>query len=266
MNKSTVTENMADRAATTKRRIATVVLVLAVVLLVAVIASEIAHPNQSPPPIGTAAHIPGQRTNILPQPDFLTACSPSHYDNSHKCVTSALSAINNARGIEGLPAMALPSNWNILTPPEQLFVMTNLERTARGLVPISGLSVSLNSIAATAAANGQDPQLSAGGIYTTVGANWIQGYSNPLEAVYEWVYDDGVGSSNLACTPSNLSPCWAHRANVLISLNCDYCSMGTAYAPTDSGGKPCSFAEVLVETTEPLQTIFTWAQEQPYLN
>ena len=34
--------------------------------------------------------------------------------------------------------MSLPSNWNSLTPPEQLFVLTNLERIDRGIAPDRG--------------------------------------------------------------------------------------------------------------------------------
>ncbi|MCL4446406.1 MAG: hypothetical protein M1134_06005 [Actinobacteria bacterium] len=257
---------MAATRSTTKRHVATIVLALAVASFAVVVLREVTHPRYSPPPIGTAVQIAGQRTNILPQPDFLAACSSTHYDNSRNCTDTVVSAINNARVIEGLPTIALPSNWYVLTPEEQLFVATNLERSARGLVPISAMSESLNNVAGAAARNGEDPKLSAGGIYTSVAANWIQGYSNPLEAVYEWVYDDGVGSSNLACTASNLSPCWAHRANVLVSLSCEYCSIGAAYAPRDSSGKPCSYAEVLVETTTYLPAAFTWQQEQPYLS
>ncbi len=94
--------------------------------------------------------------------------------------------------------LGLPTNWSRLTAGEQLFVVTDIERAARGAA------------------------------LTTVAANWIQGYGSPLEALYEWLYDDGVGSSNTECTVA---------------------------------GQSLSFAEVLVESTVPVPYVFTWAQE-----
>lgn len=249
-----------------RHKVVSLILAIVVLVFAVVIFNELLHPGHGAPPIGSAVQIPGQRTNILPQPDFLTVCSPTNYDNSPNCTQSVLSALNNAQATESLTPMTLPSNWYTLSPSEQLFVATNLERTVRGLPPVLGVSTSLNAIAKAGTQVGQDPQLSAGGIYTSVGANWIQGYSNPLEAIYEWVYDDGVGSSNVACSATNLAPCWGHRANVLLPIPCIYCAMGAAYSSTDSSGNPCSFAEVLVETTVPVSTSFTWAQEQTYLS
>lgn len=240
--------------------------VVALAAVAAVILYEVAHPTHRAASEGTAVAVPGQRTNILPDPDFLTACSTTQYDDSSSCVQTVLAAIDNARGQEGLLSMELPTNWASLTPAEQLFVAVNLERTARGLNPITGLSPDLNSAAAEGAQAGSDPPATAGGDLTTVGANWTQGYSNSLQAIYEWLYDDGLGSSNSDCTRQDLSGCWAHRANILLPLACTACAMGAAYEPADAAGDPFSYAVVLAESTTPLPLGFTWAQEQPYLH
>lgn len=88
---------------------------------------------------------------------------------------------------------------------------------------------------------------------------------NPLEVVYEWLYDDGLGSSNHDCTRSDLTACWGHHDNLLAPLACSACVVGAAFAPTDHAGQPLSYAEVLVETTASPTPVFTWSQEQPYL-
>ena len=236
-------------------------LVVAVVVVVAVIVEEASHPAVHPPAIGTAISVPGQRVNILPDPDFLTACSATAYDDSSNCVNTTVQAINNARATEGLPSMTLPGNWRQLTPAQQLFVATNLERTARNLGPMSGLTDDLDGVAASAAQAGGDPQLTAGGELSTVAGNWIQGYSNPLEAVYEWVYDDGPGSSNLECTAQSTSSCWKHRANILVPLACTTCVMGAGFSTTDARNERLSMSVVLVETGAPGAVTFTWASE-----
>jgi|GEM_PF-6730725 len=248
-----------------RARVVVLLLVVALMALAVVIVDDVVIGSRPFPPEGTAVVVAGQRTNILPSPDFLTACSASQYDDSGPCVTTTLQAINHARAREGLAPMVLPTNWGQLTPAEQLFVATNLERTARGLTPVSGMSDGLNQVAARAAADGTDPQLKAGGSLTTVAGNWIQGYSSPLEALYIWVYDDGLGSTNSDCSRQALSGCWAHRANVLVPLPCSACALGAAFAPTDAAADPLSYAEVLVESLTPLTDSFSWAEEQPYL-
>ena len=54
--------------------------------------------------------------------------------------------------------MSLPSNYPSLTPPEQLFVLTDLERIDRGLPPITGLAANLNAYAQAGANAHTDPR------------------------------------------------------------------------------------------------------------
>ena len=88
---------------------------------------------------------------------------------------------------------------------------------------------------------------------------------NPLEAVYFWMYDDGAGSANVDCTPSNHSGCWGHRQNVLIKLPCRDCVMGTGFAAGGYKGYP-SLSELLVETSGTPAVDFTWQEESAFLS
>lgn len=160
--------------------------------------------------------------------------------------------------------MALPSNWTSLTVEQQIFVVTNLERTVRGLPPLAGMVDALDQSAAQGAASGTDPSPPSGYPYSEWGANWAGAVGNPLEAMYYWMYDDGEGSANIDCTSTNTSGCWGHRDNVLLNMACDTCVIGTGYSATGWNGDP-SMAELLVEQSSQPAMVFTWQQEQPYL-
>jgi hypothetical protein len=203
-------------------------------------------------------------TSIAPQPDFLTACASSGYDDSSGCESATLAAIDNGRRAEALPGMSLPSNWNALTAQQQLYVATNLERMVRGLPPLTAMATALDQAAAVGAATGDDPAPPGGFPFLQWGANWAGGVSNPLEAVYYWMYDDGPGSSNADCTSGDSSGCWGHRDMILMSLSCSPCVMGTGFDANGWGGQP-SWAELLVGMSSTPAADFTWQQESPYL-
>ena len=202
--------------------------------------------------------------SIPPQPNFLSACSATAYDNSSGCVSTTLAAIAHGRSAEGLPAMSLPTNWNALGPGEQLYVATNLERTVRGLPPLSALATVLDAAASAGAASGIDPSPPGGFPALQWGANWAGGMGNPLEAVYYWMYDDGPGSSNADCTPGDSGGCWGHRDKILMSLTCSPCVMGTGFDANGWDGQP-SWAELLVGMSSTPAADFTWEQESPYI-
>jgi hypothetical protein len=160
--------------------------------------------------------------------------------------------------------MSLPGNWGALTPQEQLYVGTNLERTVRGLAALSAMATVLDQSAAQGAATGNDPAPPGGFPFEQWGANWAGGMGNPLEAIYYWMYDDGPGSSNADCTPGHTSGCWGHRDELLLTLTCTPCVMGTGFAVHGWGGQP-SWAELLVGTSGSPALDFTWQQESAYL-
>ena len=197
--------------------------------------------------------------NIPPSPNFLSSCSGSQYDNSSGCANAVLQAIANARTYEGLGPMSVPASWYSLSPSEQLFVATNLERVDRGLPALSGMATALDGSATQGAQQSQDPQPPAGFPWSSWGSNWAGAVGSPLEAIYFWMYDDGQGSGNIDCTQSNTSGCWGHRDNVLMALQCGPCLMGTGFDANGYQGYP-SWAEILVDTSGSPQLDFSWSQ------
>ncbi len=209
-----------------------------------------------------ATALPDPVSNIAPNPNFLASCGFTAYNGSFSCVWEVVSAIDNARSSEGLPPMVLPTNWASLTPAEQLFVATNLERSVRGLAPLSAMAPALDAAAAQGAAADADPRVPPGFPWTSVGGNWAGPVGNPLEAMYYWMYDDGLGSTNIDCSLSNVSACWGHRQNLLLPLASGLFVMGGAWGTTPQGAT--SVTELIVGTRGPVITDFRWAQEQPY--
>lgn len=253
----------------------------------------------TPPVRAVTQRLSNPSANIIPSPNFLQSgqCTTTAGSGSctNPCVTSALKwpvfsndpgctnyilqAINTARGDEGLSTMTLPSNWFSLSQDQQLFVVANLERTARGLPPYIGLNAALSANAQHAAATNSDPSLASGFSVGNdaqgspgMGGAWAGGFS-VLAADYMWMYDDGWGgsaaaTSNVACTSSGASGCWAHRDELLgsdpgfnpgVGLNCTDCEMGTGFAVV---GGSSSFADLIeLPSAAPPAMTFTWSQE-----
>lgn len=220
-------------------------------------------PQQPPSPPPTRSVVTSL-TDIPPSPDFLRSCSDTGYDDSAQCVNNTVAAIDNARAQEGLPGMTLPTNWTSLTPQQQSFVATNLERTVRDLSPLSAMATAVDQDAQQAAAAAQDPSVPADFPYSQWAGAWAGELGNPLEAMYLWMYDDGEGSGNLDCTPSVTWGCWKHRDTILSVMSCTPCVMGAGFAPGAYQGMP-SITVLLVNTSGSPESDFTWQQEEPYL-
>lgn len=256
-------------------------------------------------PAASSGILPGGNParNIAPHPNFIAAgtCTRSShgwtctnpcvtpelsfpsYTNSPRCLHFILRAINHARRREGVRRMALPANFQNLSVPEQLFVLANLERTARGLPPYLGLNAHLTSEAQRSADQGGDPSLAPGfavGVdaqgYYGMGGAWSSGFT-PLAADYFWMYDDGWGGSahtfNIACTSASAAACWAHRDQLLgydprfnpgVGLRCATCEMGTGF--TIAGASSSYVDLVELPAASPPAMTFTWADNVlPYL-
>lgn len=156
--------------------------------------------------------------------------------------------------------MVLPSNWGALSAQQQLFVATNLERTARGLPALSTMVSPLDQAAQAGAAANADPSPPPGFGFEEWGSNWAGAVGNPLEAIYYWMYDDGPGSNNIDCTDSDTSGCWGHRDNILIQISGPNLEMGVGYVATSYQGSP-SWTELLVGATQPAPVDFSWQQQ-----
>src|SRR5665213_2545875 len=206
-----------------------------------------------------------------------TALSWPGYTNGVACTNYILQAINDARAAEGVRPMVLPSDWFNLSAPEQLFVIADLERTARGLPPYVGINAALSADAQHAAATNSDPSIAAGFSMANdaqgspgFGGAWAGGYA-VLAADYIWMYDDAWGgsaakTSNIACTSAGAAGCWAHRDELLgadpgynsgVGLGCTNCEVGTGFAMVNGNASYVDLIEIPNGSLPPMS--FTWA-------
>ena len=200
--------------------------------------------------------------NIAPAVPWGTACGSGSYNESGACVSVILYDINQARAQESLPPMVLPVNFSLLTGAEQVFVITNLERTARGLAPLTGMTASLNSYAETGAGQGSDVNVPG---YSYSSSIWAGNEVNPLAAMYDWMYYDGLNtdgtSINVSCTTSDTNGCWQHR-DIILFQSTSNLDAGGAMA-LNAAGYFASYCSVIVADTQLPASgyTFTWSQE-----
>ena len=111
--------------------VVTAVLAVAMPSVVAVIAPGLAGAGAA-----AATHSrllpPENPAHALAVDEYLWPSCTGPHDDSAACIESSLAMLNAGRRAEGLGPLILPANWERLTVAEQLFVLTELERTARG--------------------------------------------------------------------------------------------------------------------------------------
>jgi len=203
------------------------------------------------------------------------------------CTNEQVQSIDVAHELEHVRPMILPTNWNSLTPGEQLFVLADLERVDRHLPPYLGLNRALSREAAQAVRRNVDPSLASGFALhanTSTGlvafaSTWAQNFST-LSADYFWMYNDGwagASTGNIGCTSANAAPCWGHRQELLglapkegaaVGLHCRTCEMGTAaYVYQSSAHWYNSYVDLVERPAgAPPPMYFTWARDVvPYL-
>ncbi len=154
--------------------------------------------------------------DIAADPNLAGACRSQ--DVASTCIDATVSAIDNARSQEGIGPLVLPADFAELTTSEQLFVMVDCERVDRGLTPIAGELTSLDQVATDAAQDQSDPSVPSAGITGLAVSAWAGNWAlteGVGDALYEWMYDDGLGSINIDCTETDPSGCWIHRDNIL---------------------------------------------------
>jgi hypothetical protein len=135
-------------------------------------------------------------------------------DTSAPCIDSVLHNINEARWLEGLGPMVLPSNYATDSVPLQQLIIADEERGDRGLSQFSGLDPALDTVALTGAQGNADPVPPVGYDDNGGGSNFALD-DTPLGADFAWMYDDGDGGTNLDCTTPGAAQCWGHRDNIL---------------------------------------------------
>ncbi|MHB1964186.1 MAG: hypothetical protein ACYCVC_17980 [Acidimicrobiales bacterium] len=216
---------------------------------------------------------PGNPTVNSPLPTSPLPCA-SASDTSPACVDGSIAVLDVGRRAEGLGPLVLPSNWSDLTVPEQLFVLLDLERTARGEQAITAMATSADQDAQLAASQSRDPDTSslpggwlvsdssAPGSSFSWGGVWAGGYANAVLAVYAWVYDDGYPSGNLDCTSPGDPHCWDHRDIVLGTTQpcMAPCVMGAGWVDD-------SYTAEIDEGYgyQPVALDFSWSSELPFL-
>jgi hypothetical protein len=227
-----------------------VALTAAVLLLTVATATAASGPAA---PINPATNIPA---GPLPH-----ACAVAPKDAA--CIAGIVRALDHARAKLGFGPYLLPTNFASLAGARQLLVLSNLDRLAYGLPPIDGLSPALNAVAAAGVIDDSDPNpstLLAGFSSFGWSSNWAGAYPNAPEAYYAWMYFDGWSgeqTSNLDCTSTTASGCWAHRDDVLSFPEAGMLSMG-ASASRDSHGQ-IGYAMTLVWTQPSNWTSYSYS-------
>ncbi len=158
------------------------------------------------PSAGTQKICDGKTTVVRPG---VTKVTVDHA----KCDQAILGDINAAHKSEGIPPMTRPAGFEKWSPVEQLVWLVNAERTVRGL-PALPEDKTYDAMARQALRAREDPAGPNGYIYGGVAAS----AQSSLDAMFEWMYDDGPGSLNPDCVPGDYWGCWAHRGHLL--LNC----------------------------------------------
>jgi hypothetical protein len=145
------------------------------------------------------------------------------------CQLAVVWGIDQARAPEGVGPLHLPSDYDSLSVPDQLLVITDLERVDRGLPGFTGLSAKLDGLAEEGAITNSDPN---GPADRTWASNWAGGVTSALLADYDFMYNDGLGSPNVDCSKATPNGCWDHRLNILSDYGL-HPSMGAAATKVD---------------------------------
>ena len=143
-----------------------------------------------------ASIVPPQNpgANISPAPGYSGPCGSLANPNLY--CPSGLTLLYGDRQAEGIAPMSLPSNWGSLTPPEQLFVLTDEERIDRGLAAHFGTRRQPERLRpgrrqcphVTRRSRPRRPRRLHRGLDASIGL-----------ALAYWMYDDGAGGSNMDC-------------------------------------------------------------------
>ena len=203
--------------------------------------------------------------NTTPSPSFGVSCYQVTYSS---CNSSAIAAIDSARSsLEGLAPMNLPSNFNNLTPAEQVFVLIDIERVDRGLAPIVGMVNELNSDASIGANSYTDPNYRNEAIPGVTGSyGWVSIWSDDYSSaasIFDWMYDDGYNSFNYDCQSPTSPYCWGHRDNILAATPAGTSWIMGAYSIAASGlYSQAALMLNITGTVTPSDFTYTWAQAQ----
>jgi PASTA domain-containing protein len=178
-----------------------------------------------------------------------------------QCIDAGVWYLDRARAKVGLPAYALPANFPSLSPPQQVFILVNLDRVQYGLRPITGLTAALSHAALVSGVRqADDPHPSNTTGLNTWWPGWAGAFHNAPMAYEAWVWNDGLGSTNPRCTPTDHSRCWGHRHSVLWKYG-PVLAMGAA-AGRDSRHHRRGYAYLFVGGDAGYTPTYTYTWEQ----
>lgn len=166
--------------------------------------------------------------------------------------------LQSANAAEGREPMRLPANFFTLPAADQLFILANLERIVHGLWPLYGVTRGLNHAAQHGVETETDPAIR--GSAKAWGSNWYSG-AGAIAATFNWMYNDGYGSGNVACSAPGLPGCWGHRKNLLGAWG-PYGLFGGAVIgnSTSVSRGTAEIFEANLIPPGPGQTVYTWHQ------
>ena len=177
-----------------------------------------------------------------------------------ECINAAVYYLDKARSRVHLPPYALPANFPALPPPRQLFILVNLDRIQYGLPPFPGMTAQLDHDALVSGVwRADDPFPSHPDGLRVWWPGWAGAFYNAPMAYEAWVWNDGLGSTNPRCTPSDHSRCWGHRHSVLWKYGSN-AAMGAA-AGRDSHHHR-SYTYLFVGGTAAYRPTFTYTWQQ----
>ena len=193
-------------------------------------------------------------------------------------VSQVLTSIDAARAAqEGLaPLRFNVARFNRLSVPEQIFVLSDLERTTRGLYPAMAMIPRLDSIATRAASRDADPTDNGKG-FSSIWSSSPSGLGQyAFFADFGWMYDDGPPPQyifrNVDCTQASQSGCWGHRDNILSNplsgwSGCPHEELvsGTGFAARTKYGPSLTQIFEVACSNQESGTTFTWRHAVSYL-
>jgi len=193
-------------------------------------------------------------------------------------VNKVLSSIDAARATqEGLPPLMFDAaRFARLSVSEQIFVISNLERTTRGLYPAMAMLTRLDNIASAAARRDQDPTDNGKG-YSSIWSSAPTSLGQfAFFADFGWMYDDGPPPQyifrNVDCARVGQSGCWGHRDNILSNplhgwTGCpSELVTGTGFALRTPDGPSLAQIFEVVCSNRAAGTSFTWRYAVSYLH
>jgi hypothetical protein len=195
-------------------------------------------------------------------------CEHERTADDGTCVSAVILDLDSARAAVGLGAYNLPADFISLSGAKQIFILTNLDRIAYGLPPITGISPTLNAYAHSAMREDEDPNptqaLRGLGVYTWT-SNWAGKWNNAVIAYYEWMYADGysgITTTNVDCSSATASGCFVHRRNILAAFGSSNLAAGLSVGRDERGRS--SYTLTIVGTAKSYWTplSYTWAQAQ----